>query len=203
MESYESAENPMQKQLHGLHTLYQTYLDRTTPHKGYRWIAWGALFFVFFMRVVYLQGFYVVCYAYSIFALNQFLLFLTPKFDMSLQQDEANNNLESGADGDDDEERERSGDAEFRPFIRRLPEFKFWYKCIIGVIVSNLMTFFSIFDLPVFWPILVMYFILLFVLTMRRQIQHMIKYKYIPLDVGKKKYGKAEHPSKAGTTMNL
>jgi len=47
------------------------------------------------------------------------------------------------------------------------------------------MTFFSVFDVPVFWPILLCYWVVLFVLTMRRQIAHMIKYKYIPFNIGK------------------
>lgn len=51
--------------------------------------------------------------------------------------------------------------------------------------IAFVMTFFSIFDVPVFWPILLCYWIVLFVLTMRRQIAHMIKYKYIPLSLGK------------------
>lgn len=51
--------------------------------------------------------------------------------------------------------------------------------------IAFLMTFFSMFDVPVFWPILLFYWIVLFVLTMRRQISHMIKYKYIPFSIGK------------------
>lgn len=47
------------------------------------------------------------------------------------------------------------------------------------------MTFFSMFDVPVFWPILLFYWIVLFVVTMRRQIAHMLKYKYIPFSIGK------------------
>lgn len=47
------------------------------------------------------------------------------------------------------------------------------------------MTFFPVFDVPVFWPILLCYWIVLFVLTMRRQIAHMIKFKYIPFNIGK------------------
>ena len=43
------------------------------------------------------------------------------------------------------------------------------------------MTFFSIFNIPVFWPILLLYFIALFVLTMKRQIKHMIKCAARPL----------------------
>ena len=50
------------------------------------------------------------------------------------------------------------------------------------------MTFFKMFDIPVFWPILLLYFIALFVLTMKRQIKHMIKYKYVPFSLGKTKY---------------
>jgi Rer1 family len=48
-----------------------------------------------------------------------------------------------------------------------------------------MMTFFSVFDVPVFWPILLCYWVVLFVLTMKRQILHMIKYKYVPFNLGK------------------
>ena len=54
--------------------------------------------------------------------------------------------------------------------------------------IAFLMTFFNMFDIPVFWPILLMYFIVLFFLTMKRQIKHMIKHKYIPFSFGKPKY---------------
>ena len=50
------------------------------------------------------------------------------------------------------------------------------------------MTFFELFDVPVFWPILLLYFIVLFVITMKRQIRHMVKYKYVPFSWGKAKY---------------
>jgi hypothetical protein len=60
---------------------------------------------------------------------------------------------------------------EFRPFIRRLPEFKFWVSATKATLVALVMSFFEIFNIPVFWPILVVYFILLFCLTMKRQIK--------------------------------
>ena len=50
------------------------------------------------------------------------------------------------------------------------------------------MTFFKIFDVPVFWPILLIYFCALFFLTMKRQIKHMVKHKYVPWSWGKQKY---------------
>lgn len=41
-----------------------------------------------------------------------------------------------------------------------------------------------------FWPILLVYWVMLFVLTMKRQIRHMIKHGYVPYTTGKAKYGK-------------
>ena len=49
------------------------------------------------------------------------------------------------------------------------------------------MTFFSLFDVPVFWPILLLYFFVLFFMTMKRQIMHMYKHKYVPISFGKQK----------------
>ena len=77
------------------------------------------------------------------------------------------------------------GDEEFRPFIRRLPEFKFWYWTTRGVVTCFFLSLFEVTDIPVFWPILLIYFCMLFILTMRRQISHMMKYKYVPFDMGK------------------
>ena len=56
-------------------------------------------------------------------------------------------------------------DEEFRPFIRRLPEFKFWYSSTRALAISFVLTWFEIFDIPVFWPILVVYWFILFALT--------------------------------------
>ena len=59
------------------------------------------------------------------------------------------------------------------------------YSIAKAFCIAFVMTFFPAFDVPVFWPILLCYWIVLFVLTMKRQIAHMIKHKYIPFSVGK------------------
>lgn len=46
-----------------------------------------------------------------------------------------------------------------------------------AVAVAFCMTFFEFFDVPVYWPILLLYFLSLFILTMKRQIRHMIKHR--------------------------
>lgn len=59
------------------------------------------------------------------------------------------------------------------------------YSITKAFCIAFVMTFFSAFDVPVFWPILLFYWVVLFTLTMRRQIAHMIKYKYVPFSFGK------------------
>ncbi len=54
------------------------------------------------------------------------------------------------------------------------------------MLIGFFMTFFPMFDLPVFWPILLLYWFTLFTVTMKRQIKHMLKYKYLPFSFGKK-----------------
>ena len=56
-------------------------------------------------------------------------------------------------------------DQEFKPFVRRLPEFKFWYSTTKAVTIAFVCSWFQMFDLPVFWPVLVVYWLILFILT--------------------------------------
>ncbi|KAI6090374.1 retrieval of early ER protein Rer1 [Hypoxylon rubiginosum] len=163
---------------------YQAVLDKSTPFVLYRWVGTGAFLFLFFLRVFFAQGWYIVAYALGIYLLNLFLAFLQPKFDPS--NDMLDNEMEDGSAGG----LPTKQDEEFRPFIRRLPEFKFWHEATRAISIGFVCSWFEIFNVPVFWPVLVMYWIILFVLTMRKQIQHMIKYRYVPFSFGKAKYGK-------------
>lgn len=74
-------------------------------------------------------------------------------------------------DNDDDMQLPTRASEEFRPFIRRLPEFKFWYSVMKSTLFATFFTLFDCFNIPVFWPILVLYFITLFIITMKRQIK--------------------------------
>ncbi len=60
--------------------------------------------------------------------------------------------------------------------MRKLPEFKFWEKAARGTVLALCLTTTRIFDIPVFWPILVIYFCTLLVLTLRDRIAHMVKH---------------------------
>ncbi|KAI0023206.1 retrieval of early ER protein Rer1 [Xylariomycetidae sp. FL0641] len=166
---------------------YQALLDRSTPYVLYRWVGTGVALCMFFLRVFVAQGWYIVAYALGIYLLNLFLAFLQPKFDPSNEM--LDNEMEDGSAGG----LPTKQDEEFRPFIRRLPEFKFWHEATRAILVGFVCSWFEVFNVPVFWPVLVMYWIILFVLTMRKQIQHMIKYRYVPFSFGKAKYGKSSN----------
>lgn len=104
-----------------------------------------------------------VAYSLGIYLLNLFLAFLQPKFDPS--NEIIDNEMEDGTAGS----LPTKQDEEFRPFIRRLPEFKFWYSATRAIVIGSVCTFFSIFDVPVFWPVLVVYWLILFTLTSKSQ----------------------------------
>ncbi|KAK0407637.1 hypothetical protein QR680_003506 [Steinernema hermaphroditum] len=157
---------------------YQYYLDCLTPFTAVRWAIAISTIIIFCLRIFTIQGFYIVTYALFIYYLNMFLAFLTPRVDPALDFD---------SEDEDGPVLPKSNNEEFRPFMRRLPEFKFWLSTMKSTLIAFGCTFFEVFDVPVFWPILVMYFFVLFFLTMKRQIMHMIKYRYIPFTVGKPK----------------
>ncbi|XP_075511253.1 protein RER1A-like [Primulina tabacum] len=163
-----------------LSKLFQYFLDKSTPHTSYRWIGTFVLVLIYALRVYYVQGFYIVTYGLGIYILNLVIGFLSPLVDPELESSDGPVLPTKGSD-------------EFKPFIRRLPEFKFWYAITKAFCIAFVMTFFSMFDVPVFWPILLCYWLVLFVLTMKRQILHMIKYKYMPFNIGKQTYGGKKH----------
>ncbi|KAK9867041.1 hypothetical protein WJX84_011432 [Apatococcus fuscideae] len=162
-------------------TRLQYYLDKSTPHSTWRWLALVGFILIYAIRVFYLKGFYIVTYALGIYNLNLVLGFLSPQVDPELEGPA----LPS-----------RTTD-EYRPFIRRLPEFKFWWSSSKAFMLGFVATFFPIFDVPVFWPILLLYFFVLLFVTMKRQIKHMIKHRYIPFTFGKKSYKAAGQDSRA------
>lgn len=93
------------------------------------------------VTILKLQGFYIVTYALGIYYLNMLIAFLTPKIDPAIYDFEGNLSycccLMNETDSihvffliwsiDEGPSLPTSANEEFRPFIRRLPEFKFWY----------------------------------------------------------------------------
>lgn len=177
--------NPATKLRDDMNRKMQYWLDKSTPFPVYRWVGSLVVAVIYALRVYYLKGFYIVTYGLGIYLLNLLIGFLSPQVDPELEGPSL----------------PQKGSDEFKPFIRRLPEFKFWYALTKAMVTAFFLTFFPVFDVPVFWPILLLYWVTLFVLTMKRQIRHMIKYKYIPFSFGKQKYkGKKGGPQGEGSS---
>lgn len=178
-ESEEPRDNPEPLPLASRSNLakaFQYYLDRTALHPLGRWLVTLGIVMFYALRVYSVKGFHVVSYGLATYVLNLLIGFLSPKVDPELE------GLEGASPGKDSDE--------YRPFERRLPEFRLWYSITKAFILSLILTFISVLDVPVFWPILLSYWIFLLVVTTFRQIVHILKYKYNPFWTAKPKYGR-------------
>lgn len=108
-----AAAAPVNQWVTDVSRVYQYYLDKSTPHTTYRWIGTLVLIVIFALRVYYVQGFYIISYGLGIYLLNLLIGFLSPLVDPEMEQSDGPLLPTKGSD-------------EFKPFIRRLPEFKFW-----------------------------------------------------------------------------
>ena len=153
----------------------QALLDKTILYPIPRWLGLLALIGLYALRVYYLGGWYIVSYGLAIFILNLFIGFISPLGD---------------PESDGPLLPMKNANEEFKPFARKVPEMVFWVKTTRAVLVAFFMTLSDFFNIPVYWPILVLYFIVLLMATMRRQITDMVKRRYLPCSWGKPNYEK-------------
>lgn len=109
-----AASVPLSKWRSDFSRTFQYYLDCSSPHSVGRWLGTLAVAAVYVLRVYFIQGFYIVSYGLGIYVLNLLIGFLSPMVDPELEALDGASLPTRGSD-------------EFKPFIRRLPEFKFWY----------------------------------------------------------------------------
>ena len=108
-----AAAAPVNQWVNDVSRIFQYYLDKSTPYSMYRWIGTAVLLVIYAVRVYYVQGFYIVSYGLGIYLLNLLIGFLSPLVDREMLASVRPLLPTKGSD-------------EFKPFIRRLPEFKFW-----------------------------------------------------------------------------
>ncbi len=118
-------DNPATKLAAKFNQRLQQFLDKSSPHLAGRWAGLGALVLLYALRVWLLKGFYIVTYGLGIYNLNLLLGFITPQVDPEV------------AEGP---QLPTKQDQEFKPFVRRLPEFKFWcvkYSCCVSAVACS------------------------------------------------------------------
>ena len=159
---------------------YNIIKDKIIIYPLERWLITAILFLIYLIRIVLTRAFACLTYCIGIHLLNSFIGFISPLDDPE-DYDLYNN---------DDSFLPQKNNEEFKPFYRKVKEYTFWSRVSLTLFISIICTFFKGFDIPVFWPLLLVYFFLIFGLVMKRQIQHMIKYQYLPWDYSKTNYGK-------------
>ena len=158
---------------------YNIIKDKIIIYPLERWLITAILFLIYIIRIVITKAFACLTYCIGIHLLNSFIGFISPL------DDPEDYDLDN-----DDSFLPTKNSEEFKPFYRKVKEYTFWSRVSLTLFISIICTFFKGFDIPVFWPLLLVYFFLIFGLVMKRQIQHMIKYHYLPWDYSKTKYGK-------------
>jgi hypothetical protein len=58
---------------------YQYVMDKLSPMVMLRWIIFVVAFAMYFVRVYFLNGWFIVTYALGIYLLNQLIGFLSPQ----------------------------------------------------------------------------------------------------------------------------
>ncbi|CAN0163514.1 unnamed protein product, partial [Ectocarpus sp. 12 AP-2014] len=120
-----------------------------------RWLLFAASAAVFVLRIYTERGWYVVAYSVGILVLNNTVHFVTPQVGPDAER------LRGLS------ERRRHRFRLFHPRIGgRLGEYPCWRSSQKWLLVAIGMTFFGLFDIPVYTPILVVYFVFLMAFTL-------------------------------------
>ena len=74
---------------------------------------------------------------------------------------------------------------EYKGFNRKLREMDFWKSLMTATCIVAFLSLFNGTDIPIHWQLLVCYFIFVTCFLCRAKIEHMVKYKYVPFEIGK------------------
>lgn len=157
---------------------YQQLMDVSVPHPELRWSGAGFLLLLYICRVVFVGGFYLVTYVVSIRQLFVMVDMITPSVPIDTPLPTSS-----------------SKEHEAVPFVAKRQEFVVWKSSCWTLLCGLIATFFPFLDIPLYWPILVGYVIFLSVVHVGREVQKMIRYKYVPWNTGKKKFVKRDDAS--------
>lgn len=161
--------------------VFTNSLNKTILYKRQRWLFFYFALVVFLLRMLLLQGYYAIAYLLAFTYLQNLILYLTPQeiptIDEEGEEDvfDIPNSLSLSQNSEDS-----------KPIIRKLSEFHLWKKLTLFTLIAVLSTFFEFLDLPVFWPLLLFYFVFASLNVGVRQYKHMKKYGYTLKDFFKR-----------------
>jgi hypothetical protein len=151
----------------------ESLILKTKPYVLYRWLVSAGLYLLFFLRVFIGHRLYTIGYIVGLYFLNSLVLFVSPKLDPGLYKGDV---LPTAGDGD------------YKPFVRKLPEFLFWRRAVSCILIAHVASLFRFLDPPVHGPLLLVYFLIIVVFNFRARIGDMIKNGYLPFERNKPKF---------------
>ena len=160
---------------------FRRRIDRLIIHPRARWGTACALFAFFVLRVLFLRGFYAAAYIFGFYVMQNVIMFLTPSGIPTIQDEE---NAEVAYEIP--EHCAPGGDGS-KPVVRKMGEFMLWKKLTLGLVAVVACTFFPMLDFPVFWPLLLVYFVFIVLSIGFKQYRHMKRYGYSFNDFFKKR----------------
>ena len=160
----------------------QIFLDKISFYPGRRWAAFGVALSIFLLRIYIKQGYAALAYVLGLYILQKVMLYLTPA-EMPNIGEETDIDMETFVLPT------REND-EYKGFNRKLREMDFWKSLMTATSIVAFLSLFQATDIPIHWQLLVAYFLFVTCFLCRVKIEHMIKYQYIPFEIGKKSYGK-------------
>lgn len=155
-----------------LGSLAQITQDKLAPKPNIRWGFTLLLVVLYALKVIISQSHALISYCVGVYLVHGFIMFATPKDDRIPDPFEI--------EADDTEYCPLNIDNDLKPFIRNMPEYSFWVFCTKIIGISLFLTFFAFTDIPVYVPILVVYFIFMMIVTGFKLWQHSRKYNYNP-----------------------
>lgn len=157
-------------------------INKLIPRPMVRWTIFSCTYLFFMLRVLIMQKYFLVAYMSSIYILYGFVSFCSPNDDsIPCALEDFDDFDVSNIPTNTIEEIE-----DYKPFDRKLPDYKYWESSMICLCFSILATLFDVFNFTVYAPILIIYFLIMCISVIRNIYLHSKKFNYNPLDFGKK-----------------
>lgn len=139
-----------------LKELEQILMDKLSPCLKLRWAITGIIVAIYIIRIAIVRKYAVITYFSGIYLLHNFILFATPNDDSI---------PDPFSDNYTGEITHPTIDNDFKPYVRKLPEYSFWLFSTGFICTAFFLTLFDFTDIPVFTPLLIFYFIFIFLIT--------------------------------------
>lgn len=152
-----------------LNSMNQLLEDTLSPHLYPRWTFTVFTLLIYAKRIFKIKSHAGLSYCVGVYLLHSIILFVTPK-------DENIPDLFENVE--DEEYNPRNIDNDFRPYVRKLPEFQFWKFSAQVICIAYFLTFFSFTIFPLSPYVLITYFISIVLMTIYKIHIHSKKYKY-------------------------